>query len=50
MSPGCVVECKLCRSSYLTWKLIMGGHYYVVESTVIVGTVWFVIACCDVTD
>jgi hypothetical protein len=47
MSPGYMVECKLCHSNYLTWEFVVGVDYYVVEFSA--GTVKVVIACCDMS-
>jgi hypothetical protein len=49
MSPGYVVECKLCYSSYMTWRLVLGADYCVVEFSVTAGTMRLAIACCDVS-
>jgi hypothetical protein len=49
IGPGYVVECKLCRSGYWTWRFVLGADYSVVEFSVLVGTVRLVIVCCDVS-
>jgi hypothetical protein len=37
MSPKCVMECKMCCNSYLTWTSVMRTDYYVQELSVVVG-------------
>jgi hypothetical protein len=48
MNPGSVLEYKLCCSCYLAWMSVAGAENYVVEHSVIVVSMKFVTAYCDV--